>query len=212
MTPPAGQGPLAVLQRIRRPAPVARAGDRCEMCAEDIPDEHGHVVDIEGRSLLCACRACALLFTNAGAAGGRYRTVPDRYVAVTPFELSPGRWDELAIPVSMAFFLPSSTSGHTACFYPSPAGATESLLPMAAWAEMEAANPALGTVEPDVEAVLVRARGNGFDGYVVPIDACYELVGMLRTHWRGFDGGAEAHAKIEEFFDGVARRAGARRG
>jgi Family of unknown function (DUF5947) len=77
---------------------------------------------------------------------------------------------------------------------------------------MEAANPALGTVEPDVEAVLIRARGNGFDGYVVPIDACYELVGMLRTHWRGFDGGAEAHAKIEEFFDGVARRAGARRG
>jgi hypothetical protein len=192
---------------------MPRAGERCEMCAEDIPDEHGHVVDVEGRSLLCACRACALLFTNPGAAGGRYRTVPDRYVAVTPFELSPGQWDELAIPVSMAFFLRSSTSGQMACFYPSPAGATESMLPMTAWAEMEAANPALATVEPDVEAVLVRARRDGFDGYVVPVDACYELVGGLRTQWRGFDGGAEAHAQIEAFFDSVSRRAGgARRG
>ena len=207
-TGPAEGAPLAVLQRIRRPEPPPPAGERCEMCAADIPDEHSHVVDVEGRSLLCACRPCALLFTNPGAAGGRYRTVPDRYLAVTPFELSPGQWDELAIPVSMAFFLRSSTSGQVACFYPGPAGATESLLPLTAWAEMETANPALSTVEPDVEAVLVRARREGFDCYVVPIDACYELVGTLRTQWRGFDGGAEAHGHVQAFFDHVALRAG----
>jgi len=41
----------------------------------------------------------------------------------------------------------------------------------------------------------------------VPVDSCYELVGAMRTSWRGFDGGAEANARIDAFFDTVARRA-----
>ena len=43
--------------------------------------------------------------------------------------------------------------------------------------------------------------------YLVPIDACYELVGGLRMLWRGFDGGREAHEALEAFFDGVRSRA-----
>jgi hypothetical protein len=42
---------------------------------------------------------------------------------------------------------------------------------------------------------------------VVPIDACYELVGHLRRLWRGFDGGTEANAKLDSFFDNVRARA-----
>jgi hypothetical protein len=41
----------------------------------------------------------------------------------------------------------------------------------------------------------------------VPIDACYELAGRMRLTWRGFDGGSEARAGIEEFLGTVRTRA-----
>ena len=75
--------PLAVLQRLResRPREASQPGERCDLCAEPIADEHGHLVDLEARRLLCACRGCYLLFTPEGAGGDHYRSVPDRYLA-----------------------------------------------------------------------------------------------------------------------------------
>jgi Family of unknown function (DUF5947) len=203
--------PLAVLQRIResRPRQVPRAGEVCELCAERIADEHAHLVDLQARTLLCACRGCYLLFVSEGAGGAHFKSVPERYLAFTDFTLSPAQWDSLQIPVSVAFFFLNSSLGRIAAFYPGPAGATESELALDTWAEITRANPILGTVEPDVEAFLVRSRPNqgGTECYIVPIDACYELVGHLRTLWRGFDGGREAHAKLDAFFDDVSARA-----
>ncbi len=203
--------PLAVLQRIRAAPPpeVPPAGERCELCAEPIPDEHGHLVDLQARSLLCACRGCYLLFTSEGAGGGHYRSVPDRYLTFPDFGLSPGQWESLQIPVSVAFFFLNSSLGRVAAFYPGPAGATESLLPLETWSEIVAANPALDTLEPDVEAFLVRSARDRGDAecFLVPIDACYELVGQLRRLWRGFDGGREAHEALDGFFDRVRARA-----
>ena len=200
----AGDGPLGVLARIRRPRPTAAPVSRCDLCAADVPDDHPHVVDLDDRSLRCACRACALLFTSTGAAAGRFRTVPTRYARLGGPVLGPGQWDELQVPVSVAFFFRNSRRGEVDAFYPGPAGATESLLPLDAWAGIEAGNPALATLEPDVEALLVRAPD---EGYIVPIDACYELVGRLRRTWKGFDGGADARAELDGFFAGVRERA-----
>jgi hypothetical protein len=45
----------------------------------------------------------------------------------------------------------------------------------------------------------------------VPIDRCYELVGRMRRHWRGFDGGDEVRAQIEVFFAGLGSEAAPRR-
>ena len=180
------------------------------MCSEPIPAEHGHVVDLEQRSLRCTCRGCYLLFTPAGAGGHRYRAVPDRYLSFPDVQLSPGQWDELQIPVSVAFFFLNSTLERMAAFYPGPAGATESLLPLDAWDLVVAANPGLATLQSDVEALLVRSDrpgGGVSECYLVPIDACYELVGQLRRLWRGFDGGQEAHEALDEFFDDVRGRA-----
>jgi hypothetical protein len=204
--------PLAVLQELReaRPREPVRAGERCELCTEPIADEHGHLVDVEARRLLCACRGCYLLFTPEGAGGGRYLAVPDRYLAFTDVRLSPDQWDALQIPVSVAFFFVNSTLARVAAFYPSPAGATESLLPLDTWEELVGAHPALSTLQPDVEALLVRADPDGAasaECYLVPIDACYELVGRLRRLWRGFDGGREAHDALDSFFDRVRARA-----
>jgi hypothetical protein len=112
--------------------------------------------------------------------------------------------------VSVAFFFINSTLERVAAFYPSPAGATESLLSLDTWSDIAARNPTLATLEPDVEAFLVRTDPRGSrapECYLVPIDACYELVGQLRRLWKGFDGGTEAHAAMDSFFDTVRSRA-----
>ncbi len=201
--------PLAVLSRLRRqPAPPAEPSvERCEMCTADVGEVHSHVVDLEGRNLLCTCRPCYLLFTASGAGGGRYRCVPDRWLEVTDLALAPGQWEGLQLPVGIAFLFRNSTLDRVSAFYPSPAGATESLLPLEAWEEVAAASPVLASLEPDVEAVLFRVAGDVVECFIVPIDACYELVGRLRKTWRGFDGGQEARASMAAFFDGVVARA-----
>ncbi len=200
----AGTGPLEVLSRIRTrrlPPP----GERCEMCGEPVQDEHSHVVNTRTRSLMCSCRACYLLFTAEGAALA-YRAVPERYCSFPDFTLTALQWEDLQIPVGVAFFFHHSELGRTVAFYPGPAGATESELPLGAWEEIVGVNPALATLVPDVEAILVRRAEAGYSCYLVPIDACYELVGHLRKLWRGFDGGQEAHRQLEEFFAIVAGR------
>ena len=202
--------PLAVLARIRRDAALAppppAPGERCELCTEIIGEEHGHLVDIEGRSLMCACRGCYLLFTSSGAGGGHFKAVPDRVLAFDDLAFSPTQWDALQIPVSVAFFFVNSALERVCAFYPGPAGATESLLSLESWAEVVDANPTLATLEPDVEAFLVRAdpkRSTPPECFLVPIDRCYELVGVLRQGWRGFDGGQEAREALDAFFDQV---------
>ena len=203
---------LAVIRRIRAGASAAvpEPGTVCELCNEAIGDEHGHLVDLERRSVLCSCRGCYLLFTADGAGGARFRAVPDRYRRLPGVQLAPAQWDALQIPVSVAFFFLNSTLGRVAAFYPSPAGATESLLQLEAWDEIVAAEPALADLAPDVEALLVRVdrATNAGECFLVPIDACYELVGQFRRLWRGFDGGADVQAALDAFFDRVRDRAG----
>ena len=205
MSAPTGD-PLGVLQRIRNAPPRPRPGERCDLCNEAIADEHEHVVNVESRNLLCTCRGCWLLFTSDGAGGGRHRAVPDRYASVDDLALSGGTWDSFQIPVKVAFFFHNSSLGRVTAFYPSPAGATESLLPLDAWRELVEANPILSTLVPDVEALLVRVGSDECDAFVVPIDACYELVGHMRRLWRGFDGGREAKDALERFFSDLRGR------
>jgi hypothetical protein len=199
--------PLAALRRVTSTRPPPVVGERCEMCAEPIADRHQHVVNLESRALLCTCRGCYLLFTAEGAEL-RYRAVPDRYLSFPDFTLGPAQWDELEIPVALAFLFRNSVQGRTIAFYPGPAGATESELPLDPWAAVVSGNPQLALLEPDVEALLVRApaRATGFTCHLVPIDACYELVGRLRQVWRGFDGGQQAHEAMDEFFAEVSAR------
>ena len=159
--------------------------------------------------MMCTCRPCYLLFTDS-TAHLRYRSVPDRYLSFPDFELGPGQWDELEIPVGLAFFFRNSELDRTVAFYPGPAGATESELPLDAWGAVLARNPALAPGGPDTEALLIRGPGPGrlqADCHLVPMDACYELVGRLRRVWRGFDGGQEARDQLAAFFDGSAAAA-----
>ncbi|MFD7898084.1 DUF5947 family protein [Streptomyces sp. NPDC059743] len=193
----------------RRPP---RAEERCELCAESLAGEHRHLVDIGKRSLMCACAGCYLLFTRPGAGAGRFRAVPDRYLSDPDFTLDEESWNRLQIPVGLAFFFRNSELDRLAAFYPSPAGATESELDPDTWREVLGSGRLAALLQPDTEALLVR-RERGADGigagecYLVPVDACYELVGRMRLHWQGFDGGAEARADLTDFFTRVRAKA-----
>jgi hypothetical protein len=202
-------GAYDVLARIRasRSAPPA-AGERCEMCSEQIADEHQHVVNVEGRQLMCVCRGCYLLFTDTNAEL-RFRAVPDRYLSFPQFGLGRAEWQLLQIPVGLAFFFRNSALQRTVAFYPGPAGATESELDLSAWEGIRAADPRVDLLADDTEALIVRVPDDETrppQCHLVPIDACYEFVGRLRTLWHGFDGGQQVREFIDEFFDVVSER------
>ena len=192
------------LQELARPRsrPHEALEEQCDLCAEPIPPEHRHLIDLESRRLLCACRACSILFDRSGAGGGHYRLIPDRVVAVEDAGLDDQTWQSFGIPVEMAFFFHSSAAGRVVAFYPSPLGATESLLDLDAWDER-----VLAELQPDVEALLVNRTKGRREHWIVPVDRCYELVGIVRTHWRGFTGGDEVWGALDEFFDSLRKEA-----
>jgi Family of unknown function (DUF5947) len=206
-----GTGVTGLRRFAGRPAAVPAGPvtepERCEMCREVLGERHGHVVEIEKRSIVCACRACYLLFISDGAAGGRYRSVPERVRHDPARPLADADWNELQIPVAMAFFFLNSVLGRVVAGYPSPGGVTECELDLAAWDRLVAAYPLLGAMTPDVEAIFVNRAEEGNEVFLIPIDECYALVGELRVRWQGFDGGAEAHAALAAFLAGLRQRA-----
>jgi len=198
---------FAALQKLLKKRPPAAPGERCDYCSVPIDAEHQHLVDLKVRRILCSCRPCYLVFAPTGAAQGRYKTVPARYERVAGFAIDDASWDELQLPISLAFFFRNSEAHEMSAFYPGPAGATESQLTLPLWDAIAAAYPALATLEPDVEAILIHRRKDApARCAIVPIDAAYELVGVMRTNWRGFDGGEEVWARIDAFFAKVDER------
>jgi hypothetical protein len=188
-------------QFVRQRATV----ERCELCNAELAHEHQHLIDPASRKLVCCCDACAVLFSEGEHK--RYRRVPRRVKLLTDFQMTDVQWDSLLIPIGMAFFYHSTPLGKVVALDPGPAGATESLLDLKAWEDLVRDNPILARFEPDVEALLVNRVSNSRDYYRVPIDKCYELVGVIRTHWRGLSGGAEAWDAINAFFDELKARA-----
>ncbi|MFF1838808.1 DUF5947 family protein [Streptomyces sp. NPDC058231] len=206
-------GPVARPRGLRRfAAPAEPRQERCELCGVPVAEGgHRHLVDTEKRALACACIPCALLFERPGAAGGRFRTVPDRYLRDDDHRLDDGAWELLQIPVGVAFFFRNAALDRLVALYPSPAGATESELDPETWQTVLGASGLAALLEPDVEALLMRRTEGRAECYLVPIDICYELVGRMRMLWQGFDGGAEARADLQAFFAHVEKRAGTQR-
>ena len=195
---------LRALQRyVRVPVQGHRAEESCELCRSPVEPEHRHLVDLEQRSFACACRACALLFMQPGAARGRYRTVPERVVVDPASPLTEEDWAALEMPVRLAFFFRNSRASKWIAFYPGPVGATECDLPLDAWQRWAEQSALAATVEPDVEALLAWRE----ELFLVPIVTPYELVGRVRRTWRGFDGGDETRTEIATFFGDLRARA-----
>ena len=88
----------------RRPQQAVEPEERCEFCAVDIGERHGHVADLQDHRLLCVCRPCYLLFGPRGSGGGRYRGVGEEVRRVDDLAVTDAQWDALKIPVDLVFF------------------------------------------------------------------------------------------------------------
>ena len=204
---PGYENAFGVLRQLaRRPRNV----EHCELCSVPLPGGHPHLLEPIGRELLCACDACALLFS--GRAGAKFKRVPRRVRLLANFHMNDAQWDSLMLPINMAFLFRSSPEGRMVAMYPSPAGATESLLNLESWGEIVQENHELNTMEADVEALLVNRIGHarGFSApeyYILPIDECFKLVGLIRLHWKGFSGGTEVWQEIAHFFEELKGKA-----
>ncbi len=189
-------------------------GERCEFCSRIVGADHQHLIEPATRRLVCVCDACAVLFPGSHA---KYKRVPRRSRFLTDFQLTDAQWDSLLIPIEMAFFYESSHAGRMVALYPSPAGPTESLLPLDTWQDIVRDNPVLAGMEPDVEALVANRLGlhrhEAIDGnpaaeyYILPIDECFKLVGLIRLHWKGLSGGTEVWTELARFFSEIRGRA-----
>lgn len=202
MTAVAAASALAAVRQFARPR---GAIERCETCAAELAMAHEHLLDRTTAQLRCTCPTCARLL----GAGAAWTLVRHRVRPLADFRLTDDDWQALALPVDLAFFVVSGGAGSVVARYPSAGGTIESSLALPAWEPLVLANPVLAALEPDVEALLVdRARGRR-RYYLVSIDECYRLVGLIRVHWRGFGGGPDVWAAVDDFFDQLDGRGGA---
>ncbi len=204
--------PLDVLRQFARKREARPPAEQCELCSAEIAANHRHLLEISNRTLICVCRPCSILFGDPVAGGGKYRLVPARYLKLQDFQMTDEQWDELMIPVNMVYMFHSTSTNRVMAYYPSPAGAMESMLSLQGWDELVSSNPILNDLEPDVEALLInrvqnRGSENYREHYIAPIDICYELVGLIRLKWRGLSGGEEVWQAIANFFTSLRSRA-----
>lgn len=184
--------------RERPPAP-----ERCDICNTSLPDDHRHLLHLQERRIVCSCEACWALHSG----DAEYRPAGMRTVWLPDFELDQELWARFEIPIGLAFLMRSSVSGGVVAFYPSPAGATESELSLAAWDALVSRNPVLDELELDAEALVVNRLSDPGQYAIAPIDQCYALVGLIKSRWEGISGGSALAQAVPEFFDALRRRA-----
>ncbi|MDB1088534.1 DUF5947 family protein [Streptomyces sp. ACA25] len=204
--------PAPTLARLaRQPGPpgatarrTAAAQERCDLCAEPLPGaEHRHLLDLRGGGPACACRACTVLFDREAAGGGRYRLLPERRLRLDHCTIDDLLWASLGIPVDLAFFLREGETGEVSAGYPSPLGVMRAAVHPESWQAITAGRPDLTGMADDVEALLVNRAGTAHEHWIVPLDDCYRLAALVRTHWKGLSGGAEVRERVGAFFTGL---------
>src|SRR5688572_11805838 len=202
LLPMAGGAPVA--------APAAAPGwvgadshaeEACELCGHGISGEHKHLIHLDERRIVCTCATCWSIRTG----DAEFRPVGSRRVWLDELRMTDEQWAAFGIPIGLAFFMISSVTGSVIALYPSPAGATESELDLDAWGRLCEANPEL-ELEPDTEALVVNRLGDEPQQMIVPIDAAYGLVGVVKASWEGITGGAGVPATVSEYLESQRAR------
>jgi hypothetical protein len=181
----------------------ATVAERCDLCGVLVPENHQHLIEPVSRKLECVCDACAILFSGERQ---KYRRVPRRVQFLPEFRMTDAEWDGLRIPIGVAFLFRNSTSNRIVALYPSPAGPVESQLTLETWEDISRANPELQPMEADVEGLLVYRVGTARQHWIVPIDECFKLIGIIRMKWKGFSGGLAVWQEIGKFLEALRQR------
>lgn len=236
--------PSAALRRLARhrvPAPAARGGsapapaspdvEHCDLCADQLPDRHRHLLDTGRRQILCACQACGVLFDRQAAGNGLYRLIRPLRRALPDLRCDGALWAALGVPVDLAFFVrheaapaePATTepdaAGNAAtpvtAHYPSPIGTVGAEVAPEAWQRLVEANALLADMDTEVVALLIRqqrrtgdrARHGASQQWLLGIDDCYQLTALLRQSWTGLSGGDQVWRQIDAYFDRLREEA-----
>ena len=165
-------------RRRRRPRSAASSARSASASGTGTsPTSHDH-------RLLCVCRPCYLLFAPRGR---RRRPLPrrrrGRCAGSTTWSSTRRDWDALRIPVDLAFFFrqqPTRTA--LLAFYPGPGGATESDARPARLGRHRSTPTRCSTDDrcPTSRRCCCAATTARSPAHLVPIDVCYELVGVVR--------------------------------
>ncbi|HET7625003.1 MAG TPA: DUF5947 family protein [Verrucomicrobiae bacterium] len=190
----AQQSMFAMLRKFAQPRGQA---ERCEFCSLELNSEHRHVLETATRKISCACDSCALRFDNVV---GQWKLIPRDARRLPDFQMTDPQWESFSLPINLAFFFHSTPAKKIIALFPSPAGATESLVQLTTWETLVLENPVLSEIQSDIEALLVNRLNSSRDYFLAPIDVCFELVGIIRLHWRGLSGGEKVRTEIEKFF------------
>ena len=180
-----------VIRRARNRPPV---GERCDLCAVELPEPHRHLLDTARRDISCVCQACALLFDREAAGGGHYRLVPRRRIRLP--EVST---EALGVLVGLAFFV-LRADGTVDAHYPSPGGPTRWAVDHDVWRDVVAHCAPLAGLTPEVEALLVNTTRERREHWLVQIDDCFAVVALVRREWRGLSGGTRVWPEIDRFY------------
>ncbi len=188
----------SLISKLRsfRERTTVKEEETCNFCGKPVPEDHRHMINVTEMKFMCACEMCVVI----QSVRGDYKLIPQRYEYLDDFKMPEELWSEFMIPVNMAFFVFNSNRNGIVAYYPAAAGATESKLKMEPWKKIEELNPGLKKMKPDVEALLVNRIEEPGEYYIVPIDNCYRLIGIIRSNWKGIFGGREADYAIKDFF------------
>ena len=202
---PAGRPPP-----LRRGRAVAGSGASCATPA--LAAEHAHLRRA-GRAGGWSAPARPAPSSSAARAAAKYRRVPRRVRYLADFRLTDAQWEGLHLPINLAFFLHSTPAGRVVALYPSPAGATESLV---------RAGGVGGAGRGESGPPRARAGRRGAAGEprrrrratttASASTSATSWSGLIRTHWRGLSGGTEVWEEIGRFFAGLKERSQPRRG
>ncbi len=189
---------------LTRSAPTGKpAAERCDICNTTLPDDHRHMLHLVDRRIICSCEACWALYSG----NAEYRPTGMRTLWLDEFRCDAETWASFQIPIGLAFFMRSTVTGGVVAFYPSPAGATESELPLEAWEALVATNPVLEQLDSDAEALVVNRLSDPPQYAILPIDQCYGLVGLIKSRWEGISGGSAIETAVPEFFAAIRQQA-----
>jgi hypothetical protein len=198
-------------RRLRNAAPVCapRAPlERCELCSVGLRPDHPHLIEVAQRKLLCTCDACAILFSGQGV---KFKRVPRRVRSLPGFQSERRRVERFDGSHQHGFLLPKQPGESRDRALSQPRGCDRIVLSLESWNDIVARNPILNEMESDVEGLLVNRLGysRGYfaaEYYLLPIDECYKLVGLIRMHWKGLSGGTEVWKELGEFFAALKAR------
>ena len=200
-------------RRVQRRKLRATSERACELCSRAVGADHQHLIEPATRRLLCVCDACAVLFPGGHA---KYKRVPRTIRFLPDFRITDAQWDSLLIPIEMAFFYDSSHAGRIVARLSEPGRRHRIAAAARDLAGHRARQPGAG---PDGSPTSKRWWPTGWDQvvasdaatrpeyYILPIDECFKLVGLIRLHWKGLSGGTEVWREIARFFADVRTRA-----